>query len=963
MKKLLSLANKELTSGSRPLDMHPADSGRTTELEIRLGKIPIASYNESLALLRSGTGYLTEAEPEPEKTLSVISPDKDAPFVLRKSFPTQVIVLMRKRKEAQCTGTMAVDSTQCGYKVTLSSEEVIKNARGPRPEDVVRLRKRTSRMIELDGHIWSVEVTLIRETTFQQISQNTMIKTAFFEKQEGASHYEVEIEMIKCGQSAITEEHLRNAALHICRIAYPRGIDVGVAKSPRELLIRTVARLISRRDAHERELREITLKNILNNAESLTKQSYLHDVFPMEGYYATDKADGERGLAVIDINGAIAIITDTMMFGSCDIARINDIYDGEVMVAAAMAATAPAATAPSASAPAPSTTETAPTGKNVMFYAFDCLWSGGESLISAPFESRVAMIDSLESATATHEQIVVRPKEFQVLRAVSMQKTIEDLYNRKTRQYPIDGLIFTQPGVDYFATKNYKWKPMTANTIDFLCLRCPEKLYGSHPYVLPREANTLSASALGRSEFRIYLLFCACSERQRAEYCIQPLPFHDEIIAREMRNNVIHFACMYEPLAYVLILKLSDMKDGVDIHGKVVEMRWRASSELQSDEDAHGISDPWRHWDLLRIRPDRQIGNNIHVATSVFANYVNPFPLEALWRPTAGYFAKETEGGFVASNKYRRFILTMIIYNNLHEVARARVLDLGGGRAQEFVRYAAAGASLMVNFDVDAMAITESVVRVEDQARGRHIANSMVVRWLKNLGARVGETGQPGECTVPVYIGRVIDILKLAPDSFEASLKSIGLSARMFDAVVSSFAFHYFCVSKEAVERVFALINIALNDASDRDGKIIITTMNGERVFELLKQNGGVWKGIDTDSGSVKYEIHALYEPLDTPRLFGQMIRVSVPFSEELYEEPLCNFAALREIATAAGFNTTEVIDYGSDSLLTLLQKADPELARKLSPIDREYTSLFSTIIFKRAAKSRAGRGRARVKK
>jgi hypothetical protein len=890
MNKLLTLANRELSVARQG----------SIELEVRLGKIAIPSYGASLNILRAITPVRAT-----EKTISILARDDAAkkPLVIRKDHPAGTVTTMHKVELARYNG---IDSAQqCEFKVALARETRVGDAQAPAPTDKVRLRIRDSRLEKIGAHTWSLDVTLICESTLEKMRANKCIKTDFFDTPEhkGAAHYEVEVELFERGAADITSDDISHVVARACAIAYPRGVDIGIAKSPRDLLIRYVARLISRG-------RGSTLKSILNSAVSLTLAVYSRDVFPMEGYFATDKADGVRGLALIDADGSVAIVTDSQMYGKCDAEKIRDIYDGEVIAR-----------------------------ESPQFYAFDCLMADGAVITNAPFESRL-------SAIVARDGIIV--KEFQRIEVANIRVVVESIYNRANRPYAIDGLIFTQSGADYFATKNYKWKPVEANTIDFLCLRCPERLYGNRPYVLPKEAISLEASAKGRSDFRIYLLFCTCREQQRAEYCISQLPYQSEIIAPEMRNEITHFACRYEPHAYILIVRLSDLEAlGGDIHGRVVEMRWRARESM----DRAPANEPWRNWDLLRVRADRTVGNNISVATDVFANYVNPFPLEALWKPASGYFATETDETFVASNKYRRFILTTIIYNNLQDAKDARVLDLGGGLAQDFARYMVAGASLVVNFDMDAMAITESVMRVEKQTHGAQ--HSRAATWLTNLGARLRARK---DCRAPSYIGRVIDVTALNLETFRATLTSIGLSAGIFSAVVSSFAFHYFCGSREMVERVFSFMDLAL----DATGIIIITTMNGERVFDLLQRNGGVWRGYepsDATNGAAtaaKYEIRAQWNTQDTiAREFGQMVRVSVPFASNMYEEPLCNFTAIRKIAAAAGFQAVTMIDYGNDALFALLQRADAELARKLSALDREYTSLFSTIIFKRGTRQK----------
>jgi hypothetical protein len=813
------------------------------------------------------------------------------------------------------------------------------------------------------------------------------------------------------GERELTIADIEDVAARACAIAYPRGVDVGMSRDPRELLMRAIARFINsssdsgrgpataRRDARGDAPR---LKNLLNNAQSMTMSEYVRNIFPMEGYFATDKADGERGLAIIDADGACAIISDTMMIGACNASKMDTIYDGEIITSDASGS--------SAHQP-----------PRARFYAFDCLLSGGESMLAAPFESRLAVI-----ASASDGEIAIAPKKFIKIQHGDVRAVVDALYVARDgggSEYEIDGLIFTQNGVGYFATRNYKWKPMESNTIDFLCLRCPEKLYGSGPYVLPSEAISVSASARGRSDFRIFLLFCGCSERQRAEYCIQRLAFHNEIAPAALRDDIIQFACRYEPYAFILVVRERDIAAlGGDISGRVVEMRWRMRASANDSEStprasASSESTPrvsvsdgargaelWRRWDMLRIRADRTNGNNISTATSVFANYVNPFPLEALWQPSGRYFEHDAGEMMIASDKFRRFILTMAIYNNARDMfaaparrsdgaamPRHNVLDLGGGRAGDFVRYAVAGASCVVNFDIDAPTIAESVGRVEVIAR-KGIAKSAAAKWLGALGENIANSRGHGsadrrtrdECAAPMYIGRVADLSRMDRTQFSAALIAIGFGSRMFDLVASTFAFHYFCASREMVARIFSMIDFAMSDA----GIVLITTMNGERVAELLAAGGGIWSrsepandGASGDDARASGESDGVRESAgsgdSTPRArakyeirevaggageFGRMIRVSVPFSDEMREEPLCNFSAVRAVAGEMGFKCAGIIDYGDPALYDLFRSADPALAGRLTAIDREYTALYGTMIFKRAARMGGGRARGRKK-
>jgi hypothetical protein len=177
-------------------------------------------------------------------------------------------------------------------------------------------------------------------------------------------------------------------------------------------------------------------------------------------------------------------------------------------------------------------------------------------------------------------------------------------------------------------------------------------------------------------------------------------------------------------------------------------------------------------------------------------------------------------------------------------------------------------------------------------------------------------------------------------------MNTIGLALGSFNVAVSSFSFHYFCQSQETVERVFSMISDALNNT----GLLIITTMSGERVFKLLQANGGVWMRSEPNTTTRKYEIRAQYETVGAKlEPFGQMVKVSVPFANELRDEPLCNFEAVSDVAKRAGFNIVGMYSYDAAELLTAFKKADSNLESHLTPLDREYSSLFMSYIFRRA--------------
>lgn len=924
MDSIIAKINKELHEDIRG----------TCELEVRLGKINVSSYRDSLAKLMEGAKGADAATKE--LSMSIVTNDRtrrNKLLYMRKTYsPVAKIQIMHKTKLATYDGTLSDETVPCQFKVALSRETSIENAPEAAMTDKVRYRIRTSRMIKIGEHLWTLDLTLVRQTTYGEAIKHPEIKNDFFKNEDATSqgehpiHYEVELELVQRGAAPITKDNVLDAVRFACKVGYPHGIIVGISKNSRELLLNYVAHLMRRAKTG----RALTLSSILNNARSMTKHVYLDEaVYPLDDYAITEKADGVRGIAIVarESNDVLIVTEETLYCKKDAMAHITDenaigeIYDGEVIIR--------------------------DNGNMVSFYAFDCIMTKGELITDAPFEQRIMNIHEITQSDNGITIKIIAKKFSQVGDDDDIEKAVRSVVDAP-HPYKIDGLIFTQLGESYAKTLNWKWKSYEDTTIDFLCLECPERMYGSGQFALPHEASQIDAGNARRSDFRIYILYCTCDVAQRASLCITPLPIHNEIISPELRNNIIHFVCPFEPFAYVQIMRTKDMADfNGDVHGKVFEMRWRKPEDKLQHES-------WRKWDIIRARTDKIVGNNIAIATDVFANYIDPFGIEQLWNPSGGYFEEETKGHLVASNKYRRFILTTILYHKLSQFkGGARILELGGGRAQDYVRYAASGANLVVNYDSDSMAIATSVKRVEKNSKT--INTSAVMTWLKKIiGPIVESRGGMRDsttCSAPAYIARVADLRELTVDTFRNDLLAIGISLRSFSAVISTFAFHYFCVDANVVRNIFKLIDIALSDG----GIIMITTMNGEFVHKLLRENGGVWRVDSGDDRDDKYKITAAY-PRDEPlHDFGQMIKVSVPFSNKLYDEPLCNFNAITNVAAEVGFVRAEIpVNYGTEEFMTLLRKADSELASAVTQDDIKYSSLFETIVFRRKAKSRS---------
>jgi hypothetical protein len=117
--------------------------------------------------------------------------------------------------------------------------------------------------------------------------------------------------------------------------------------------------------------------------------------------------------------------------------------------------------------------------------------------------------------------------------------------------------------------------------------------------------------------------------------------------------------------------------------------------------------------------------------------------------------------------------------------------------------------------------------------------------------------------------------------------------------------------------------------------------MDGKRVFELLKplQTGQQWE--TRENNVLKYAIKKDYKA-DKLTPCGQMISVLLPFSDEMYQEPLCNVDTVITEAHRIGFEVE--VNQSMSAYLDQFASADRSLRAMLTPDDLTYIELHQVI-------------------
>ncbi len=638
------------------------------------------------------------------------------------------------------------------------------------------------------------------------------------------------------------------------------------------------------------------LKQLANQVIALNKTIYYSDIYPPIGYFATDKADGVR--CIVSVNG-----------NRCRILLSNGMREFQLGEALGGVTIADA--------------ELVERDSYFTLYLFDCMVLNGNDVSNSGFEVRCG---HLAEAAAIIAPLVgdgnrCESKQFVTL----IMDNLEEMFSAvagAVRPYQKDGIIITAPGKSYAETKNYKWKPLEQNTIDFLAMKCPQKLLGKAPY-MPREGMTL------------YLLFVGIDHKMRERLGLGFIPTYKDLFGAVTSNYYpVQFSPSLNPFAYLFY-------HAGDCHGKIVEL---------------GPGDGADQWKFHRIRTDRVMeknyyGNDYRIAELTYINYINPFHLKDLWSPSTGYFEKLAGDTYTAANKFKRYVISMAMRNNMS--GAKWVVDEAAGRGGDLHRYSEIGVENTLFIDVDPMAIAELIRRKFDISKHKKNSARDWFRDTKSGGSikvleydRIHDVEYEKAIIKDVRgmtVHTLVADLKLPSGELIAKVRQFGLNTGIVDGVVCNFAFHYMCDTLEHM-RELLVFNARMLKVG---GTFMMTVMSGERVFGLLNSipKGRRWESHEGET--VKYAIQREYSG-DKLSKAGQMISVMLPFSEEMYTEPLCNVDAVMAEAAKLGMKVSVNAPFGD--FLEQFRRADKFLHDKMSPEDKDYVKLHQLLVFKKVS-------------
>ena len=330
-----------------------------------------------------------------------------------------------------------------------------------------------------------------------------------------------------------------------------------------------------------------------------------------------------------------------------------------------------------------------------------------------------------------------------------------------------------------------------------------------------------------------------------------------------------------------------------DLDNKIIELKKNLST--------------WK-WELLRVRDDKKTANHLYTAEQIYMNYYNPLELEML------YNSSDINIHYFKTNEKNDVIISYLKWNNkvkfeMYETYLKNInilLDLGAGRGADINKYSIYNIKNVIMTDNDIMALHEVIVD-----RKQTTSKSSNIKYLPNI------------YTIKLDLtDNYLDLYRVINNK---------TAFNKVDAIMISLAIHYFAFTDSLLENLINLIDTMLTSK----GIVIISLLNGKKVFDLFKKNNGEWKvspnkyHIEFTNKQTKYNKFNKY--ID--------INIQLPFSQnELYTEKLLDIDYIIRI-----FKNHKMIVRDSRSFIDFDIKDVI-----LNDDDKQYVELYHMILFQK---------------
>ena len=554
---------------------------------------------------------------------------------------------------------------------------------------IIRIKNRVSFFITDNKLDWRIDMSVVRqilgsdatslEKIVNQMFKNNIVDvnnllSIFNEDKTSQKIYKYEIEAELINSDQVKSSDILNIAKKILFIADPNYLSEITLQSK----IYDVAKYIIKSPVFLKQFQNnLGLKQLLPKVQALTRYDY-RNIYPLQNYYVTDKADGVRAIGICEGSKGF-IVSDTLQtYDNTALESNVTIVDAELV--------------------------------DNKLYIFDAVIVDGIDISQLGFEQRLLMLDKA-AKELIKMGIQAEIKPYIYISDTEIEKDIKKIYTRK-RPYDIDGLIFVKPGDNFINTKSYKWKKIEDNTIDFLVKKAPKNVLGQKPYIT-------------KENYTIYFLFVGISYDLFQSLGLHTCPGYNDIFddAKLMNNSTyfpIQFSPSNAPLAYIYYHPNLSI---LNIENNIVEFRCIKNCDVSNG--------PLIEWQPIRIRKDRQkdlesktyYGNDYKIAEITWINYMDPFPLEQLWLNVSSedYFASNKSGMYRAQTSVLSFLKTERIMSYSHY---NWVVDIGSGKGQDLGRYFSAKIKNLIAIDNDKASLSELIRRKFTFAQDKTKKNS-----------------------------------------------------------------------------------------------------------------------------------------------------------------------------------------------------------------------------------------------
>jgi hypothetical protein len=540
-----------------------------------------------------------------------------------------------------------------------------------------------------------------------------------------------------------------------------------------------------------------------------------------------------------------------------------------------------------------------------VYYIIDVVMLG-TSMMDEPLSARLSHVPRAIEILSPH--IVVKPKEFILIKKDNLEKQFKEVYHGRY-DFEADGLILSESDKPYGETTSYKWKPYDHNTIDFYCVKLPDDLVGESPYI-KKNGQTL------------YILFNGITHFMREKIGLGLIKNYKRLIPKgEHTMYPVQFSPSIMPLAYIFY------HEDANLNNEIVELtRNKANTD----------------WILVKIRRDRMgeknyYGNKYRTAEATFLNFYDLFPFEALWTNPGSYFNKtvKRDDTLFNTNKFNRLVINILFKKYVS--GAHKVLDLAFGQGADINRYKAVGVKEILGVDQDASAIVEATNRKYGDLKRKFVGSDEELSACEKEYARIQAIEYNKLITVDVksmIIHTMITNLKNPYCDTCATMRTYGYNIAETDVVVCNLAFHYMCDMAKNIDNFFSIVATQLKV----NGFLVMTTMNGRLVFDLIGKDK--WEyAVD---GVAKYRLERRNKGTSFAS-YGQNIAVLLPMTEQMVEEPLCNFEYVIDKAKKFGLVLIENKSFGDYTEAT---KTD--LTANFTKEDWTYVGLYHSLVFRK---------------